>query len=140
MNEAFKRKYSSCLTEAIDESDKARLKKALILDTMSLIANGGATLKSLEITMQRVIEDMFPDKAWWEVTDCQIFMSLMGNGGNARQTIDEIVDQMKDTSDENNSTDTITESSDQNGTGRAVLKTFIKNKGVSTSDDMDYKI
>ena len=34
-------------------------------------------IKSYEIAFQDVIEEVFPDKCWWEVTDCEIFQHLM---------------------------------------------------------------
>ena len=94
MNESFKRKYSNTLTESIDESDKEQLRKALVLRSMNVVANGG-NIKQLEIALQEVIENFFPDKCWWEVTDCQIFNELFMNGVNPREICDMIVDQLK---------------------------------------------
>ena len=71
MNESFKRKYSNTLNEAIDDSDKEQLRKALVLRSMNVVANGG-NIKQLEIALQEVIENFYPDHCWWEVTDCQI--------------------------------------------------------------------
>lgn len=93
MNESFKDKYSSYITEAVDDSDKAQLKKALVMRSMNIVANGG-NIKDLEIALQDVIENFYPDKCWWEVTDCQIFNELLG-GCNPRQICDMIVDQLK---------------------------------------------
>ena len=94
MNEAFKRRYSDVLTEAVDPSYKEELRKALVMTSMSTVANGG-NMKSLEIALQGVIEEFFPDKSWWEVTDCNIFMDLL-SGSNPREVCDHIVDQIKD--------------------------------------------
>ncbi len=93
MNEAFKRRYSDVLTESVDESYKGQLKKALVMRSMNVVANGG-NKKDLEIALQSVIEEFFPDKCWWEVTDCNIFMELLG-GANPREVCDMIVDQLK---------------------------------------------
>lgn len=93
MNEAFKRKYSEVVNESVDNSDLAQLKKALVMKSMSIIANGG-NLKSLEVGLQEVIEDHFPDHCWWEVTDCQIFNELF-SGTKPREVCDMIVDQIK---------------------------------------------
>jgi hypothetical protein len=30
-----------------------------------------------EIIFQEVIEEVFPNKLWWEVTECQIFQHLL---------------------------------------------------------------
>lgn len=94
MNEAFKAKYSNALHEAIDDSDKEQLRKALVLRSMNVVANGGS-IKSLEIALQEVIENFYPDHCWWEVTDCQIFQELFMNGVNPREICDMIVDQLK---------------------------------------------
>ena len=93
MNEAFKRKYSNTLTESVNDTDKEQLRKALVLRSMNVVANGG-NIKSLEIALQDVIENFYPDHCWWEVTDCQIFNELLG-GCNPRQICDMIVDQLK---------------------------------------------
>ena len=94
MNEGFKRTYSDVLTESVDESYKGQLKKALIMKSMNVVANGGS-IKSLEIALQEVIEEFFPDKSWWEVTNCNIFMELLGDA-KPREVCDMIVDQMKE--------------------------------------------
>lgn len=93
MNESFKRKYSNTLTEAIDDSDKEQLRKALVLRSMNVVANGGS-IKSLEVALQEVIENFYPDHCWWEVTDCQIFNELLA-GTNPREICDSIIDQLK---------------------------------------------
>lgn len=94
MNEAFKRKYSNTLNEAVESSDKEALRKALVLRSMNVVANGG-NIKSLEVALQDVIENFYPDHCWWEVTDCQIFNELFMNGVNPREICDLIVDQLK---------------------------------------------
>ena len=94
MNEAFKRKYSNTLNEAVESSDKEALRKALVLRSMNVVANGG-NIKSLEVALQDVIENFYPDRCWWEVTDCQIFNELFMNGVSPREICDLIVDQLK---------------------------------------------
>lgn len=93
MNESFKRKYSATLTESIDESDKEQLRKALIMRSMNVISGGG-NIKALEVALQDVIENFYPDHCWWEVTDCQIFNELLA-GTKPREVCDMIVDQLK---------------------------------------------
>jgi hypothetical protein len=34
-------------------------------------------IKKYEIAFQGVIEDVFLDKRWWDVTECEIFMHLI---------------------------------------------------------------
>lgn len=94
INEAFKRKYSNTLNESVESSDKEDLRKALVLRSMNVVANGG-NIKSLEVALQDVIENFYPDHCWWEVTDCQIFNELFMNGVNPREICDLIVDQLK---------------------------------------------
>lgn len=94
MNESFKRKYSDILNESVNDSDKEQLRKALVLRSMNVVANGG-NIKQLEIALQDVIENFYPDHCWWEVTDCQIFNELFMNGVNPREICDMIVDQLK---------------------------------------------
>lgn len=103
MNEAFKRKYSDILTEAVDPSYKEKLRKALVMKSMEIVANWGTT-KQLEIALQEVIKHFFPDKDWWEVTDCNIYLDLLA-GSSPREVCDHIVDQMKDECCEESSTD-----------------------------------
>ena len=93
MNESFKRKYSATLTESIDESDKEQLRKALVMRSMNVISGGG-NIKALEVALQDVIENFYPDHCWWEVTDCQIFNELLA-GTKPREVCDMIVDQLK---------------------------------------------
>ena len=93
MNESFKRKYSVTLKESIDESDKEQLRKALVMRSMNVISGGG-NIKALEIALQDVIENFYPDHCWWEVTDCQIFNELLA-GTKPREVCDMIIDQLK---------------------------------------------
>lgn len=44
---------------------------------IEMMEAGITHIKQYEVAFQNVIEDVFPDKLWWEVTDCQIFMHLM---------------------------------------------------------------
>lgn len=144
MNEAFKRKYSSCITEAIDESDKEQLRNDLVMKSMDVIYSGGS-IKQLEIALQDVIRKFYPDHDWWEVTDCQIYNELLA-GVKPREVCDMIVDQLKpeftgnaeESISKNNESKPINE--DAKGTGRAVLKTFIKNEDISISDDVDSEV
>lgn len=49
-----------------------------LFDKVIEFRNGGVThIKQYEIAFQGVIEGVFPDKSWWDVTECEIFMHLM---------------------------------------------------------------
>lgn len=92
INEAFKREYTPVLKESVDNSDIAQLKKDLVMKSMSVVANGG-NIKNLEIALQGVIEDHFPDHCWWEVTKCSIFNELL-SGTKPREVCDKIIDAL----------------------------------------------
>jgi hypothetical protein len=38
---------------------------------------GEKSIKAYEVAFQDIIERVFPDMLWWEVTECQIFNHLM---------------------------------------------------------------
>lgn len=55
---------------------KTKLINALFNKCNDLISNEVTSIKEYEVAFQGVIEEMFPNKAWWEVTECEIFMHL----------------------------------------------------------------
>ena len=61
----------------INSTQREQLAQKLF-DKMIEMRNGGEkNIKSYEISFQDVIEEVFPDEFWWEVTDCEIFQHLM---------------------------------------------------------------
>ena len=67
-----------------------------LFDKMIELKKGGIRhIKTYEIAFQEVIEEVCPDKCWWEVTDCQIFMHLMMHK-NPEATVIEILKQLKE--------------------------------------------
>lgn len=56
---------------------KTKLGNALFDKCRELQNDGVTMLKKYEIEFQNVIETIFPTKAWWNVTDCDIFMHLL---------------------------------------------------------------
>lgn len=92
INEAFKRQYAPVLNESVDNSELEQLRKDLVMKSMSVVANGG-NIKNLEIALQGVIEDHFPDYCWWEVTKCSIFNELL-SGTKPREVCDKIIDAL----------------------------------------------
>ena len=61
----------------INSAQREQLAQKLF-DKMIEMRNGGEkNIKSYEISFQDVIEEVFPDEFWWEVTDCEIFQHLM---------------------------------------------------------------
>lgn len=93
INEAFKQEHSDTLKENHEPQVIQDLRKALVLSSMNVVAQGG-TMKALEVALQAAIEAFFPDKSWWEVTDCNIFMELL-SGTNPRDIVDVIINNIK---------------------------------------------
>lgn len=52
-------------------------------------------IKKYEIAYQEVIEEVFPNECWWNVTNCQIFMHLMEHK-DPEATVIEILKQLKE--------------------------------------------
>ena len=67
-----------------------------LFDKMIELKKAGEThIKKYEIAFQDVIEAAFPDKLWWEVTECQIFWHLMEHK-NPEKTIIAILKGLKE--------------------------------------------
>jgi hypothetical protein len=60
-----------------------------------LQARNTTSIKEYEIAFQDVIEEVFPEKCWWETTDCEIFMHLLEHK-NPDKTIFEIINRLKE--------------------------------------------
>ena len=79
----------------INSTQRERLAQKLF-DKMIKMRNGGEkNIKSYEIAFQDVIEEVFPDECWWEVTDCEIFQHLM-EFKNPEETIITILKELKE--------------------------------------------
>ena len=49
-----------------------------VFDKMIELKNGGEKhIKAYEVAFQDIIEEVFPNESWWDVTECEIFMHLM---------------------------------------------------------------
>ena len=100
LNESFKKQYG-IVTESV-ENDlpiSVELKQALKDAANELQANFVTNIKNYEIKFQEVIENLFPDKSWWEVTDCEIFFDLFQNrdiDGCINRIIDGLKSEFKD--------------------------------------------
>lgn len=55
---------------------KQKLADALFTKCNELLDNGEQHLKAYEVAFQDIIEKLYPNKPWWEVTSCEIFMHL----------------------------------------------------------------
>lgn len=52
-------------------------------------------IKTYEVAFQNVIEEVFPDKCWDEITDCDIFAHLIEHK-DPEKTVIEILKQLKE--------------------------------------------
>ena len=57
--------------------------------------NEVSNLKEYGIAFQEVIQDICPEKCWWDVSDCRIFMHLMEHK-DPEATVIEILKQLKE--------------------------------------------
>lgn len=74
---------------------KIKLGNALGEKCNELMTSGATNLKEYEAAFQDVIEQIYPDKCWWQVTGCQIFMHLLEHK-DPTLTIMEILAQLKE--------------------------------------------
>lgn len=61
----------------ITSDQHTKLANGLFDKMIELKKKGERSIKVYEIAFQDVIEDVFPDEGWWNITDCNIFMHLM---------------------------------------------------------------
>ncbi len=92
LNEGFKLLHKNSLYE--EKSNSSDLKKALESALNRLAMKQEMNIKKYEAAFQDAIESQFPEKSWWEVTDCNIFWDLMENR-NPSLTIQHIIDNLK---------------------------------------------
>ena len=74
---------------------KHKLADVLFAKCNELINNGVANIKAYEIAFQEVIEELYPDKPWWKVTSCEIFMHLLEHK-DPQATVIEILKTLKE--------------------------------------------
>ena len=79
----------------INSTQRERLAQKLFDKMIELKKEGEKNIKSYEIAFQDVIEEVFPDECWWEVTDCEIFQHLM-EFKNPEETIITILKELKE--------------------------------------------
>ena len=94
-NESFKRLFESAIdAEPLKESMEDELRTALDDALFSLSSRGEMNIKAYEVAFQDAIEKTYPDHAWWEVTDCNIFFELFETR-DLEGTVNAIIDQLK---------------------------------------------
>lgn len=94
INEGFKSRFIGVLNESIEPSQIDELRVALDDAAFELSMRQVTNLKAYEIAFQEAIEKLYPDNAWWEITDCNIFMDLFEHR-DIDHTINEIINQLK---------------------------------------------
>lgn len=61
----------------INSTQKEQLAQKLFDKMIEMRKDGETNIKAYEIAFQDVIEGVFPDECWWNVTGCEIFQHLM---------------------------------------------------------------
>lgn len=105
LNESFKKLYEAAIDEEPQvNSNLNEIRTQLEDATMRLQYRGATNIKEYEIAFQEAIENVFPDKSWWEITDCNIFFTLFETRSpelTIEQIIAELKPEYKDTVEEN---------------------------------------
>jgi hypothetical protein len=61
----------------ITSEQRSKLAQDLFDKMIAMRKAGEKSIKAYEVAFQDIIERVFPDMCWWEVTECQIFNHLM---------------------------------------------------------------
>ena len=61
----------------INSTQREQLAQKLFDKIIEMRKDGEKNIKAYEIAFQDVIEEVFPDECWWDVTGCEIFQHLM---------------------------------------------------------------
>ena len=93
INEGFDRKYQPLQESEVTPKDE--LRTALYNKCSDLMSKNEYNIKAYEIAFQEVIEGLYPEHSWWEVTSCNIFMDLF-NGRDPMATVENIVSQLNE--------------------------------------------
>ena len=79
----------------ITSDKREKLSQGLFDKMIELNKVGETNIKKYEIAFQDVIESVFPQECWWNITDCEIFLHLMEHK-DPEATIIEILKQLKE--------------------------------------------
>lgn len=95
LNESFKRLFEADInSKPLTESFTSELRDQLNDAAMLLSMRGSMNIKDYEIAFQETIENLVPEKSWWEVTDLNIFYDLFENR-DVDGCITRIIDNLK---------------------------------------------
>lgn len=61
----------------INSTQREQLTQKLFDKMIKMRKGGEKNIKLYEIAFQDVIEEVFPDECWWDITGCEIFQHLM---------------------------------------------------------------
>lgn len=79
----------------ISGTQREKLVQDLFDKMIELKKEGEKNIKVYEAAFQDVIEEVFLDECWWNVTGCDIFLHLMEHK-DPEQTVIEILKQLKE--------------------------------------------
>lgn len=79
----------------ITSDKREKLAQGLFDKMIELKKAGEKSIKKYEIAFQDVIEEVFPNECWWDVTSCEIFTHLMEHK-DPEATAIEILKQLKE--------------------------------------------
>ena len=79
----------------INSTQREQLARGLFDKMIEMRKGGEKNIKSYEIAFQDVIEKVFPEESWWDVTACEIFIHLMQHK-DPEATVIEILKQLKE--------------------------------------------
>lgn len=79
----------------ITSEQHTKLAQDLFDKMIAMRKAGEKNIKAYEVAFQDIIERVFPEECWWEVTECQIFNHLMEHK-NPEKTIIAILKGLKE--------------------------------------------
>ena len=79
----------------INGTQREQLARGLFDKMIEMRKWGETNIKAYEIAFQDVIEEVFPDECWWDVTECEIFQHLMEHK-NPEATVIAILKELKE--------------------------------------------
>ena len=79
----------------ITSTQRTKLAQGLFDKMIEMRKAKERNIKKYECAFQSIIEEVFPDKLWWEITECNIFMHLM-EYKDPEKTVIEILKQLKE--------------------------------------------
>ena len=79
----------------ITSNQREKLAQNLFDKMIKLQKEHEKNIKAYEAAFQDVIEGVFPDKCWWEITECDIFTHLMEHK-DPEATVIEILKKLKE--------------------------------------------